>query len=156
MRLDPKLRAIIVQAAEFHRLEPAIVTGIVMVESGGLLKTARFEPDYKWLYEPEVWAQRHRISVATERALQKTSWGPMHVMGASARERGFTGWIPDLCDPNQGIEYGCRYLRYQLTRYQGKIFEAVSAYNAGRELCDLEGCVDEEYVVKVLEFASKF
>lgn len=108
----------------------------------------RYERFYRWVYDvdaagpyrgdnhwqvpsPVRWQTRH-----TELIGQKTSWGPMQIMGATARELGFRGWFPELCGP-LGIEYGARYLRKQFDRYEGESWEdAIEAYNAGRRNTD--------------------
>ncbi len=60
------------------------------------------------------------------------SWGLMQVMGAVAREYGFSGrFLSQLCDPAVGLEYGCRHLSILLKRH-GTIRAALSAYNSGQ------------------------
>lgn len=71
-----------------------------------------------------------RITEKTERIHQATSWGLMQVMGAVARELGFDGPMPQLCDPHYGIKYGAKKLSQLLTKH-GPAPLALSAYNAG-------------------------
>jgi len=48
---------------------------------------------------------------ATEAYARSFSWGLMQVMGAVAREEGFTGTsLAELCDPATGIDAGCKHL----------------------------------------------
>lgn len=63
---------------------------------------------------------------------QQASWGLMQVMGAVARERGFLGtFLPELCNPETGLLYGCLHLAAQCRRYPA-FADALAAYNAGR------------------------
>jgi len=55
-----------------------------------------------------------RASILTELLGQQTSWGLMQIMGATARERGFRGWLTELCDPATNLEWGCRHLRWMI------------------------------------------
>jgi hypothetical protein len=104
-------------------------------ESGWNTWATRYEPNYRWLYP-----NRHEIfdpplaSRATEVHQQKTSWGLMQIMGATARARGFTGdFCSQLCDPATGLEYGCRHLRRLIDRFGSQYDHraVLSAYNTG-------------------------
>jgi hypothetical protein len=113
----------------------------------------RFEPHYKYLWDCEndrpypagkIGPWPHQVptnfstlpglilSAGTEFIQQKTSWGPMQVMGAVARELGFTGLFPELCGP-LGVYYGCLHLKRLANRFlpvHG--WEGVAAaFNAG-------------------------
>lgn len=113
-------------------VDPALATSITMVESLACWpsKCSRFEPGWRYLLTPEVFAVLNTITVETEIKEQMTSWGPMHVMGSVARELGFRDPLPLLFQPETGIRYGC----LKLQRIE-KIFESedavISAYNAG-------------------------
>ena len=115
-------------AARFG-IPPALIRAVIQVESAGDTWATRFEPHYRWLWDPfnhkpfRVNAIKARLahppkgmpsysysSDATEWAHQKTSWGLMQVMGAVAREYGFSQQLTTLCRPGRGIEYGCRHL----------------------------------------------
>jgi hypothetical protein len=62
---------------------------------------------------------------------QQASWGLMQVMGAVARERGFVGrFLSQLCDPPEGLKYGCIHLAGYLRRYKDP-FPAIEAFNGG-------------------------
>lgn len=84
----------------------------------------RFEPGFRW-FVGNVDAMS-----ATERNGQQTSWGLMQVMGAVAREYGFTGWFPKLCDPSLGVHYGAQHLKKFYARY-GNWHDTIASYNAG-------------------------
>ena len=53
-------------------------------------------------------------------------------MGATARQYGFRGWFPELCEAESGLEYGCCYLA-DLRRQFGQEGwpVVVRAYNGG-------------------------
>jgi soluble lytic murein transglycosylase len=104
---------IIRQQAEDKNLDPALVAGVIYVES-------RF---------------RDQTSHAGAKGL-------MQLMPATAdyiaRKSGGTRFVQgDLADPQINIAYGSWYLRYLLERYHGNVALALAAYNAG------EGKVDE-------------
>ena len=53
------------------------------------------------------------------------------VMGAVARERGFMGkFLSQLCDPPEGLKYGCIHLAAYLKRFK-EPFPALEAFNGG-------------------------
>lgn len=65
---------------------------------------------------------------------QQASWGLMQMMGAVARERGFTGaFLNELHDPVLNIEIGCRHLAYYAKRYLASLDwpGVLRAYNGG-------------------------
>ncbi|WP_019865146.1 lysozyme family protein [Methylovulum miyakonense] len=83
---------------------------------------------------------------------QKTSWGPMQVMGAVAREYGFRGEFQDLCGV-PGIIYGVRHfvnLHRQFSASHG-IDGVISAYNAGTPTD-----ANEHYVANVKKYAADY
>jgi len=101
----------------------------------------------RWLAK-EV--QLRGYTAGTERILQRTSWGLMQIMGAVARERGFRGWLTELCDPAVNLEWGCRHLRwmvdhnntYGLPDYRIKPEDLAAAWNGGKarlERCSICG-----------------
>ena len=57
----------------------------------------------------------------------KGAMGLMQLMPATAEELG----VKDSFDPLQNVDAGARFLHQLMTRYNGDIFKAVSAYNAG-------------------------
>lgn len=57
----------------------------------------------------------------------KGAMGLMQLMPSTALDLG----VKDSFDPLENVEAGARFLRQLLTRYNGDVFKAVSAYNAG-------------------------
>jgi soluble lytic murein transglycosylase len=106
---------IIRQQAEAKNLDPALIAGVIYVES-------RF---------------RDQTSHAGAKGL-------MQILPSTAdyiaRKSGGTRFVQgDLASPQINISYGSWYLRYLLQHYHGNELLALAAYNAG------EGKVDEWY-----------
>jgi hypothetical protein len=120
----------ITSEAKALALDPFLVAAVIQKESAGRNFSSRFEPDYQWLVNIGYWAKALVLTEKTEEMGQKHSWGLMHVMGATAREEGFTGYFPELCVPEIGIRFGARYLKAKLGHWQS-VEAALSAYNAG-------------------------
>jgi len=102
----------------------------------------RYEPTFNWLCKPEAWAQSLHITAATETIHQKTSWGLGQIMGAVAREEGFSGDLPSLCDPTTNIVWVCHHLRWLWAKLNGNIVEILQAYNGGLGAVKEGRCVD--------------
>ncbi len=135
-------------AAAKHELEPALVIAICEVESGFNPLAARHEPSFRYIVQKSD--KPANCSLATEINLQKTSFGMMQVMGATARDLGLKGWITILVDPETGLEWGCRYLKRQMKRYESLGLDAVIAsYNAGSPVYNNGRLQNQDYVDKV-------
>lgn len=142
--------SLIAGIAAGHGLDPQLVAAIVDVESRGNTWAARYEPGYPYLYRPKEMARAIGASLDTMLVLQRTSWGLMQVMGATAYDLGFRGWPTALCDPATGIEYGCRYLARQAKRYK-TLSDLIASYNAGTVRTDEHGeYLNRGYVSDVL------
>jgi soluble lytic murein transglycosylase-like protein len=134
-----------------HGLDPLLVSAIVQVESGGNQWAMRYEPHFEWITDDRP----KGVSAATEIEQQRTSWGLMQVMGATARDLGCDApFLSVLCSPSVGLEYGCRYLARQLERYGSEV-EAVAAYNAGSVRRSGDEFVNQSYVDKVWRVYSR-
>jgi soluble lytic murein transglycosylase-like protein len=152
MDIKPIARAV---ARDFG-LPEELVLAVMDVESSGNTYAVRFEPGYRWLHEPSDHARRLRITLQTEITCQRMSWGPLQVMGATARELEMKDHLPMLSDPEVGLWYGCAYLRRQLDRYKGNMTDAIAAYNGGSAVVvkPIEGqgaYRNQAYVTKVLK-----
>jgi len=96
--------------------------------------------------------------VHTELLNQQTSWGLLQIMGAVARERGFRGWLTELCDPSINLEWGCRHLRwmmdhnnaYGLPDFGIKPEDLAAAWNAGTRIVIDGKYKNQPYVDRVL------
>lgn len=155
-------------AAVRHHLDPAVVLAIVSVESSGHPWAWNPEPRYRYFWDVRAWRPFRSVTpaeIASEyppadfRAIagdpdqewwaQQASWGVMQVMGAVAREAGFRhAYLPELCDPWTGLEYGCTHFAGQLIWSGGDVARALGAYNAGRGGAD--GPAGQAYAARVL------
>lgn len=134
-------------AAQSHGLPVDLVTAVATVESALDPLAARYEPHFRWT----VPFSCPGCSSATETAFQKTSWGLMQIMGAVARERGFTAtFLTLLLNPHVGAYWGAKHLQHLLGRGYST-YEAISAYNQGspRRLDDGR-FVNQGYVDRVV------
>lgn len=119
------------RAASKYGLNPHVVLAVCEKESGFDTFAVRYERRWRWFLDPRTWARRVRTTTRTEIVLQSCSWGLMQVMGTVAREEGFSGDFPQLCRPQDGLEYGCRKLSELVKKY-GVLSDALAAYNTGR------------------------
>src|SRR5579862_3189197 len=108
----------------------AITAGIDPVLCCAVCEQESFPPWNPWSirYEPAFYdrymARMTNIS-ATEAHARATSWGLMQLMGETAREEGYTGYLPQLCDPETGLERGLIHLRRELLRAGGDVHQAL-------------------------------
>jgi soluble lytic murein transglycosylase-like protein len=145
------IRAAIETVAAKHGLEPNLIEAICLTESGGNPFATKPEPTYPYLMNVKTWRP---FSVTREQASAKTapagfpclaghpdqewwsqqqSWGLMQVMGAVARELGFTGpYLSQLTEVVTGLHFGCKHFAAQLAWAKGDVNKALGAYNAGR------------------------
>ena len=168
--------------AKKHGLDPALVCALCEVESAWMPWAARYESGYKWLYIYEFddegypyinlsAGKRERgqqyikfliqlgCSGQTEVIHQKISWGLMQIMGATARERGFRGWLTELCDPQVNLEWGCKHLRwmvdhnnaYGLPDFRIKPEDLAAAWNGGTRVVVDGKYKNQSYVDRVVK-----
>ena len=146
------LRALIDTTAAAHGLDPAVVRALVQVESSGNRWAWNPEPRYRYFWdvmENRPFRPVSALEIANQfppsdfHALagdddnewwaQQASWGLMQIMGAVARELGFTGpYLTELCDPQTNLHYGCLKLATNLPWAKGDLRSALAAYNGGR------------------------
>ena len=150
--IRPDLLELIQNTAGSFGVPWRLVYAIINVESRFEPYACRFEPlwNEKWVVTPDVFAKSLGQSIPTEIVQQKTSWGLMQVMGAVARELGFTGYLPQLCLSEYSIHYGCKKLQQLMKRYPTDINDVVAAYNAGSPRRQPDGrYVNDGYLIKV-------
>jgi hypothetical protein len=171
--LGPRLTETIrIKAGQFGIPAP-LIEAMALVESAGRLFAIRHEPDYRWLWNCATSQPFRRLSdeeaasarppadfvvpkgwpsnAATEWMGQKTSWGPLQVMGAVAREHGYAGALPELCS-ELGVYNGCLHMDRLRARWFGGYGWAgvVAAYNAGSVRVGVAGeFQNQAYVDKV-------
>ena len=148
--LEPDLTHLIALHPDVGELPIACVKAVCLVESSLNQWAYRYEPQYKY-----VVGAAESLS-ATERTGQMISWGLMQVMGGVARERGWTGPLPQLCDPVVGLKFGMLHLRKFYAKYQNWP-DALASYNAGSPRKGADGkYFNQSYVDKVLRAWAQF
>lgn len=144
-------------AAEHFGVDVNLVAAIVQAESGGITFRTRYEPNYNYLSAPERWAGRLGITKETEIICQKTSYGLMQLMGATARDEGYEDYLVEMVEPAIGIYWGTKFLAGKLKKYKGHTKRAIAAYNAGSARYEKDSVlfVNQAYVDKVSKFLSE-
>lgn len=142
------IRSIIEEMCSHHGVSYELVLSMVDVESAGNPYAVRYEPAYKYLLRPHIYAKALGISQDTEEQLQKMSWGLGQVMGGVAREHGFNLELVRLCDPRMGLEYMLRHLKKFQAKYTNEN-DVIAAYNAGSARVENGLYVNQSYVTKV-------
>ena len=159
MLLMRDIRPMIHEASSRFGIPRSLLQAIIDVESAGVRWATRAEPGYRWLWDIKQHApyrgsdallpSPRGVTRITELQGQRTSWGLMQVMGATAREQGFDGtYLTELVDPETNLYHGCLYLRRQYRRYEDWE-SAVAAYNAGQAVKDAGQWRNHEYVARV-------
>jgi len=163
--------------AEEAGLDPALVCALIEMESGWNPWAVRHEPGYRWVYphklaalDPAVPAEKKLIqeimdehgwpgTPETETTLQRFSLGPMQAMGATMRERGYNGWLPQLCDPEVNLEWGLKHLLWLADGRFGIMLpvDLAAAWNAGSPRRTATGnYVNQDYVDRFLAAMEKY
>lgn len=146
-----EMRALCHEVAEKFQIDGYLFEAICSVESGFSNSAIRYEAGYKWTWYPRELASRQGITEITEETLQKISYGICQVMGAVAREFGFTAPLTSLMDPELCLIYGAKLLRRYYVKY-GELNESdiIASYNAGSPIKTPGGMYQNQaYVNKV-------
>ena len=111
-------------------LPPDVVCGMLERESSDSQWAVRYEPGFLARYVmPQYKLGKIDLTETYTRAM---SWGPLQIMGQTARELGFTGkYLTELCIPIVGMEWGLRKLAECLKHAGGDINKALEMYNGG-------------------------
>lgn len=137
-------------AADKNGISWEVLASICSVESNGDSKTMRYEPNYKWTYNVNQFANSLGITPATEEMLQKHSMGLCQIMGGLARsELGLKGHLTELLDKRVNLDLAAKHLSKLMKKYSEE--EAIAAYNAGSPRRTQSGghFVNQGYVNKV-------
>ncbi len=114
-----------------HILDSALVAAVCEQESGWNPWAVRFEPGFLSRYVHPV----DPLKPTTMEILKATSFGLMQVMGEVAIELGWSGrFLTELCDPDIGVDFGCKKLAQCLDHNSGDQRAALLAYNGGSDL----------------------
>ncbi|WP_421793945.1 lytic transglycosylase domain-containing protein [Hydrocarboniphaga effusa] len=155
-----------------------IVLAVCRKESSLNPWAARYEPDYRYLWDceknrpyniraadmtldraPDDFAGTAGATPHTEWIAQQTSYGLMQPMGALARELGFKGYLSQLFNPVENVAIGCRHLRDLHKRHYAKFGWAgtLAAYNAGSPRFQANGktYVNQQYVDGVFSLGAE-
>lgn len=149
--LKAQYRPLLTKWARQYFLEADVVIAMAEVETCFRPLLCRYEPKFRYLFSPEIFARHLDQSVDTEKAQQMTSWGMLQVMGAVARECGFTGPLTQLAaDTELGLQFAVIHLFRLRNRYPNG-WDYVAAYNAGSPRRNEDGTyVNQRYVDEVL------
>lgn len=161
-------------SAKAFNLDPRIIGGLVQVESGGNPWAWNPEPRYRYFWDVKTDKPFRAITSAeltsqfpppdfhsvvgdpdNEWWAQQASWGLMQVMGAVARELGFTSpYLTELCDPTRNLVVGCKKLKHLMDWAHGESAKALAAYNGGEGNNQTAPYHNQAYADKVLHTAS--
>lgn len=137
-------------AAARQGLDPSLVAALIMSETAGDSWRMRFEPTWPYFCRPDEFARQLGITSKTEQTLQRMSYGLLQLMGARARELGFTDHLPKLCILEAGLAWGCLSLAEMAKRFP-KRDDLIAAHNAGSPRRNPDGkYVNQVYVDRVL------
>lgn len=170
---------LIEQVARKHQLPVELVQAMVGIESSGDTWAWNPEPKFCWFWDARR-DQPFRPLRAFESAdesppqdfnclagdrdqewwAQQASWGLLQIMGATARQMGCREhFLTALCDPEVGLEFGCRYLKNRWDKYYAGygMPAVIAAYNAGTPVrAGPNGYINQSYVNKVLASAARW
>ena len=165
----------LVTACINFQLDVDLVTAQIMIESNGNPWALNPEPLYRYFWDVKTNTPFRHID-ATEIAFkrppkdfptlagdsdqewwcQQCSWGLMQVMGAVAREQGFSApYLTQLCDPAVNLGIGCRHLAKLIKWAKGNIEQALAAYNGGKSGNAVHPFRNRSYALKVLAAYKK-
>lgn len=120
------------QKAAKYQIDTDLICAMVEQESGWNPWKIRFEPGFLQKYIVPI--EGKAALSATEVYARSFSWGLLQVMGEDAREDGFAGVMPELLDPETGLEYGCKRFARLLARIDAgpdRMLTALLHWNGG-------------------------
>jgi hypothetical protein len=123
------------EKAEEYKIDPICLASLVFVESSGSTTAMRYEPNFKWIYNPKVVAEKWNCSENMALLMQKTSWGLGQVMGSVAIDHGIYNIKPFnqpsiLLIPKFGLDFACKHWVKFSKKYKNKE-EIYASYNSG-------------------------
>lgn len=111
-----------------YGLDPYLVCAVIEQESNWNPWAVRFEPGFLEHYVRPV----NPLKPTTAEICRAMSFGLMQVMGLVAIGLGWKGiFLTDLCDPDIGVDFGCRRLQRGFDKYSGDSELALLDYNGG-------------------------
>jgi soluble lytic murein transglycosylase-like protein len=122
-------RSLAAKYAAKYGLSTELVCAVIEQESGWCQWAYRYEPAF---YDRYILPLQLSEQVGRFRA---TSWGLLQIMGQTAREFGFLGqFMCELCDPDVGLDFGCKKLKKCLDDAGGDEAKALLRWNGGSNL----------------------
>ncbi len=120
-----------------YGLKTSLVCAVIDHETGGTwdVYTTRNEDDFFATYvEGKPMPPDSIRSRSTEARTRAMSFGLMQVIGETARENGLTTrYITSLCDPDVGVDMGCKILSIKIKDANGDIAGGLAKYNGGSD-----------------------
>lgn len=141
-------RAEIEAVASVHQLDPDLLEALVLQESGGMADAFRYEPGFFERYL----AGNSAYDGAIPRRVS-SSYGLTQIMYPTAQTLGYDGPPEMLFVPLVNLDYGARYLRKLLDRYEGDTRKALAAYNGGPG--GVGRPLPQRYAERVLQWLDK-
>lgn len=111
--------------ARLHGLDGALLCAVVETESNWQPWAIRYEPAFQKRYVDPL------TLTPTETIARSISWGLLQLMGQVARELGFNAKLASLCDPDNGLEWGCKHLKNKIEAHGGDIRAGLLSWNGG-------------------------
>lgn len=131
-------------------LDWRVIDALIHIESSWNPVAMRYERNFTYFTSPERYAKQNRITLDTEKVLQKCSFGLMQIMGGTARFLNYIGPLVGLFDPETNIHLGCKFFA-QLAHEYTNVNDQIAAYNAGSVKRLANGqYFNQAYVDKVL------
>lgn len=115
--------------AEFA-VDPLWIQAIIQQESAWNEYAIRYEVNYRYLYDTNGCAARALVTLNTEIATQKMSWGLGQIMGGLAREQGLVGPMGQLFEADTNIWHVAKRL-CRLMKFSNLDEDVFAMYNSG-------------------------
>lgn len=149
--------AIILTNSIKYQIPPHVIAGLILQESSGNTYAIRCERGFfKRYYKGLLNLIKRTTSKVDDQwfdfpELFSSSYGLCQVLYPIALEHGISLRYPtELCDPNIGIDAGCRHLRKFLNQTGGDIKASLLRYNGGGDLLYPTKVLDKGNLVKHL------
>ena len=107
-----------------------LFTALIQTESSFIPTAIRREPNWKYFYRVDEFANQLDITPEEEEEAQRHSYGYCQIMGSVARENGFIEKLENLLNPTINLRYGAKVFNKCLNRFPFW-WDAVAAYNGG-------------------------
>lgn len=123
------------EVSDFYKLDPNWLRAVVWIESGGEARAHRYEPHIadcslglgQVLTGTAAWMVDYESRFPMPTAVREV----LRTALSLVRQTGLPVLAEALMQFDVGLYLCGAYLSYQLKRYDGSIFDAVAAYNAG-------------------------